>query len=299
MNDAEIINNFDTPLVFGRIYSIWDTKRRMFRYVGQTTDPCDYTPHGTVMRRLWKRDAEFRYVYVIEREWNPKTQKNLDIAEIRFVSRRRTFNDDNRLGLNFTAGGSLAAMLSRLSRGKMSRASKTVSQVQALRDLRSINSTRWHKLFREEHRKATIAAMARPSVREKHLAGAMKRRKIRIPKITLTAEERSAKCKKSANQPSALRKYSAAAKMQWRLSRGKMLRAIRHSRKKISAGTRSAFDLNGRAGYRVATPAERYEGLRLYGLLNYHKKCGHQNIAADLKRQIDELKESRRIKNAA
>jgi hypothetical protein len=271
----------------------------MFRYVGQTSDCWDFTPHGCVMRKIWKRDKVHRYVYVTEREWSPETQQDLDREEVLFIARRNTFHDNNRFGLNFTKGGNSTGMMARLSRNKLSQSSKLVSQNQNLRELRSQNSKRWHALFKEEHRKATAAAMARPSVREKHLAGALKRRKIRILKIPLTAEERSAICQESANQPAALRKYSAAAKKQWSSSRGKMLRAIRSSRKKISAGTRSAFDKNGRAGHRVATPTERYEGKKLYCLLNYHKKCGHQDLVDDLKRQIDELKESRRIKNAA
>ncbi len=91
---------------FGRIYSIWDKKRRMFVYVGQTVRADDFNPHGRQMRRIWDNPKHrCRYVYCVEREWERIAAEHLNKCESKFIFRRNTFNDFNPRGMNFTAGG--------------------------------------------------------------------------------------------------------------------------------------------------------------------------------------------------
>lgn len=91
---------------FGRIYSIWDVKRRMFVYVGQTIRREDFNPHGRQVRKAWNNNPG-RYFYCVERESESISQPELNRLEARFVVRRGTFNcrDSSPHGFNFTRGG--------------------------------------------------------------------------------------------------------------------------------------------------------------------------------------------------
>jgi len=162
----------------------------MFVYVGQTITPDDFAPHGRAMRKIWHNKKHgLRYIYCIEREWPAVSAEELNAQETRFIFRRNTFNDLNRRGLNFTAGGGCFGRPSAESNAKNAESVRAALADPEWKRKQSAKNKKWWSdpvwkaaviakmkkkladpVFAEARRKALVAALSRPEVKVRNSA---------------------------------------------------------------------------------------------------------------------------------